>query len=120
MSSKKANVEKRLEELRKQIREHDYYYYVLDRPKISDYEYDQLFLELQKLEKEHPELVTPDSPTQRVPGAPLEVFEKDSHRKPMLSLANTYSVDEIREFDDRVKKFLGNNREITYFCEPKF
>ncbi len=120
MSSKKTAVEKRLEELKQLIREHDYYYYVLDRPKISDYEYDQLFQELQKIEKEHPELITPDSPTQRIGGAPLELFEKDSHRKPMLSLANTYSVDEVREFDDRIKKFLGNHREITYFCEPKF
>src|SRR5262249_52946290 len=110
----------RLKQLHELIREHDHNYYVLDRPTISDFEYDKLFAELQKLETEHPEWVTPDSPTQRVGGQPLDQFEKIAHRKPMLSLANSYSLDELREFDERVKKFLESSKDIEYFCEPKF
>jgi DNA ligase (NAD+) len=112
--------ERRLNELKKLIREHDYHYFVEDKPVISDFEYDKLFNELKKLEAEHPGLVTADSPTQRVGGQALDEFEKVPHRKPMLSLANTFDVDELREFDARIKKFLGNGREITYFCELKF
>src|SRR6185503_16186152 len=114
------NVEKRLNELKSQIREHDYHYYVEDQPVINDSEYDLLFNELKKLENEHPELITADSPTQRVGGQALDEFEKVPHRKPMLSLANTFSIDDLRDFDARIKKFLGNEREITYFCELKF
>lgn len=116
----KKSPEARLKELREQIREHDYNYHVLDRPVISDYEYDQLFAELLKLEAQHPELVTPDSPSQRVGAAALDEFEKVPHRKAMLSLANTYSTDEVREFDERVKKFLESTKDPEYFCEPKF
>lgn len=114
-----ARSAKRLNQLKQLIREHDYNYFVLDQPKISDYEYDQLFAELKQLETERPELLTPDSPTQRVGGEPLDEFEKIPHRKPMISLANTYSIDEVREFDGRVKKFLENDNPITYFCELK-
>lgn len=110
----------RLNELKELIREHDYNYHVLDRPKITDYEYDQLVHELLKIESEHPDLVTPDSPSQRVGAQPLEEFEKVPHRRPMLSLANTYSVNEVREFDERVKKFLEIDKDIEYFCELKF
>jgi DNA ligase (NAD+) len=110
----------RLNELKELIREHDYNYHVLDRPKISDYEYDQLVHELLKIESDHPNLVTPDSPSQRVGAQPLAEFEKVAHRRPMLSLSNTYSVDEVREFDERVKKFLETTKDIEYFCELKF
>jgi len=110
----------RLKQLRTLIHEHDYNYHVLDRPVITDFEYDKLFRELQDLEREHPELITADSPTQRVGAEALAEFEKIPHRRPMLSLANTYSVEEVREFDERVKKFLGNEKEIEYFCELKF
>ncbi len=110
----------RLEQLRELIREHDYNYHVLDRPKISDFEYDKLFAELLELEKENPDKVTPDSPSQRVGAQALEEFEKVAHRKPMLSLANTYSVDEVREFDERVRKFLETEKPVTYLCELKF
>lgn len=110
----------RLTKLKELIREHDYNYYVLDRPVIGDYEYDQLFAELQELEAKHPDWVTPDSPTQRVGGQALDEFEKVAHRKPMLSLSNSYSAEEIREFDQRVKKFLESDKEVSYFCELKF
>jgi DNA ligase (NAD+) len=109
-----------LQALRERIREHDYNYHVLDRPQISDYDYDQLFAELLKIEGEHPELVTADSPSQRVGGAPLDEFEKVAHSKPMLSLANTYSIEEVREFDARVRRFLETTKDIVYFCELKF
>lgn len=109
-----------MEQLRELIREHDYNYHVLDRPTIQDFEYDKLFTELVQLESENPELIVADSPTQRVGGAPLGEFEKIAHRKPMLSLANTYNVDELREFDERVRKFLESDQPITYFCELKF
>jgi DNA ligase (NAD+) len=116
----KRKVADRLEQLRELIREHDYNYHVLDRPKISDFEYDQLFSELLQLENENPDLVLPDSPSQRVGGKPLDEFEKIAHRKPMLSLANTYNVEELREFDERVRKFLESDKPVTYFCELKF
>lgn len=111
----------RITELKKIIRDHDYAYYVLDQPTISDFKYDQLFAELKALEEAHPELLTEDSPTQRVGGAALDAFEKVKHRVPMISLSNSYSVEEIREFEERVLKFLGDPKlEIEYICEPKF
>jgi DNA ligase (NAD+) len=118
--TKDKSVAKQMEALREQIRAHDHAYFVLDKPTISDFEYDRLFAELRALENDHPELITADSPTQRVGGAPLEVFEKVKHRKPMVSLTNSYSTEEIFEFDERIKKFLGKpDAEIEYFCEPK-
>lgn len=121
MAPRDESPKKQIEHLREQIREHDYNYFVLDKPVISDYEYDQLFTKLKKLEEENPGLVTPDSPTQRVGGEPLAAFRKANHRKPMLSLSNTYSTDDLQEFDERVRKFLeGAHDEVTYFCEPKF
>ena len=113
-------VREKLEKLRDEIRRHDRQYFVLDQPLISDREYDNLYQELLALESAHPELVTPDSPSQRVGGAPIDAFEKAPHRTPMLSLSNTYSPDEIREFDERVRKFLQTDDTVTYFCEPKF
>src|SRR5579885_3180480 len=89
------DVKAEIEELRREIRRHDYLYYVLDAPEITDAEYDALFRRLEALEKAHPELVTPDSPTQRVGGAPLPKFETVRHRHPMLSLANATSRDEV-------------------------
>lgn len=110
---------KRIEQLKQMIQEHDHLYYALDRPRISDYEYDQLFSELQTLEQQHPELVTADSPTQRVGGKPLDSFEKVEHRKPMLSLQNSYSTEDLIEFEERLKRFLDSPGPFEYFCEPK-
>ena len=101
------DVRKRILELRKEIRSHDRKYYVENNPVISDYEYDKLMEELKRLESEHPEYVTPDSPTQRVSGQPVEGFRSVKHKVPMLSLDNTYSSKELLDFDKRVKKFLG-------------
>lgn len=115
-----AAPKKRVEELRREINKHDFQYYVLDQPLITDQDYDQLYKELVGLEAKHPELISLDSPTQRVGGQALEAFEKIPHRKPMLSLANSYSPEDIKAFDERVCKFLGSESEITYFCEPKF
>lgn len=112
----------RVDELRDLIRAHDHSYYVLDRPTISDREYDLLYAELLKLESENPTLVTPDSPTQRVSGTPAEEFQKAPHRTPMLSLQNSYSIEDIDAFDERVRKELKDSapKLIEYFCEPKF
>ncbi|MFP5518641.1 MAG: NAD-dependent DNA ligase LigA [Bdellovibrionia bacterium] len=110
----------RYEELKNLIAEHDYNYHVLDKPQISDFEYDRLFDELKKLEQENPAWVSDDSPTKRVGAKPLDIFEKVSHRQPMLSLSNSYSVEDIFEFDERLKKFLKSEEEIEYFAEPKF
>lgn len=110
---------KRIEELRKQINYHNYLYYVLDSPEISDAEYDKLFRELKELEEKFPELITPDSPTQRVGGEPLPEFKQLKHRLPMLSLDNVFNAEEARDFDERVKKVLKTKDEIEYVCEPK-
>lgn len=118
----KKEAEGKAAKLRDQIAEHDVNYHVLDRPVISDYEYDQLFAELNKLEAEFPELITQESPTQRIGAAPLESFDKGQHRLPMLSLQNSYDLDDIFAFDERVRKFLdrSQNSPIEYLCEPKF
>ncbi len=112
------DVKKRIHELRELIEKYDYEYYVLAQPSISDYEYDQLMKELEELEKAHPELITPDSPTQRVSGQPIKEFPTVRHRKPMLSLANTYSEEEFREFDQRVRSAL-KGEEVEYVAELK-
>ncbi len=93
-----------IERLRQQIRRHEHLYYVLDSPEISDAEYDGLMRKLQELEREHPELVTPDSPTQRVGGKPREGFVKVRHSSPMLSLDNALNEGELRDFDRRVRR----------------
>lgn len=112
------DVRREIEALREQIHHHNTLYYVYDRPEISDAEYDTLFRRLQELEAAHPELVALDSPTQRVGAEPAEEFATATHAVPMLSLGNAFSVDEIRDFDRRVRKLL-NVTEITYVAEPK-
>jgi DNA ligase (NAD+) len=112
----KEQIKKEIEKLREDLNFHNYKYYVENSPVISDYEYDQLLKKLEKLEKENPELKTPDSPTQRVGGQPLDGFETVEHIVPMLSLANTYTYDELRDFDLRVKKYV---LDVEYVVEPK-
>jgi DNA ligase (NAD+) len=118
MAEDNAKIEKDLARLREQVRRHDYLYYVKGEPEISDYEYDRLYRRLVELEAEHPELVTPDSPTQRVGGAPAEGFAEVRHDPPMLSLDNAYAEDEVREWDARVRKGLGED-DVAYTCEAK-
>jgi DNA ligase (NAD+) len=109
---------KQIEKLREELRRHEHLYYVLDAPEISDQEYDALMNRLKKLEAEHPELVTPDSPTQRVGGKPAEGFSKVRHSRPMLSLDNAYSVEELRDWDRRVHELAGN-LPVDYTTELK-
>lgn len=109
----------RAKDLREQIHYHNYRYYVLDDPVISDDEFDRLMRELMRLEEQYPELVTPDSPTQRVGAPPLEKFETVVHRQPMLSLENAFSEAEARDFDERLKRFLRTEEEFHYVVEPK-
>jgi len=111
--------QKRIQELRTLLHYHNYRYYVLDDPEISDARYDLLFRELQELEAKHPELVTSDSPTQRVGAQPLTKFGTLAHSIPMLSLENGFSAEEVREFDQRLKRFLSLDQEIEYIAEPK-
>src|SRR5262249_15051420 len=108
----------RILELRKEIAEHDRRYYLEAAPSISDQEYDNLYRELRELEKEFPELVTPESPTQRVGGAPLQGFSQVTHRTPMLSLDNTYSEEEVAEFFRRLQRLLPGET-IEAVIEPK-
>lgn len=110
---------KQLEALRAQLRDHDYRYYVLAQPSISDQHYDKLMRELIELEKKYPELITPDSPTQRVGGEPTKEFLTVTHTIPMLSLSNTYNEEEVRSFDERVHSLLGKE-PVRYVCELKF
>jgi len=112
------DVKKRIEQLRSEIRKHDYLYYVLNQPEISDRQYDKLFAELQVLEQANPQLITPDSPTQRVSGRPLEGFTTVRHAVPMLSMDNTYNAEELRAFDERVAKGLGG-RDYDFVVELK-
>ena len=112
------NIEKEIDELRDKIRYHEHRYYVLDDPEISDYEFDKLMQRLKELELQRPEFVTPDSPTQRVGGAPAAEFPKVRHPSPMLSLDNTYSVDDLRDFDRRVRELAGRG-QVEYVAELK-
>lgn len=114
-----SDPKKTIQELRACIHYHNYRYYVLDSPEISDQDYDRFFRELEELEKKYPYLITPDSPTQRVGAPPLESFKTVTHNLPMLSLGNAFTEEEIIEFDRRLKRFLKDNREITYVAEPK-
>jgi DNA ligase (NAD+) len=109
---------KRIEQLRDEIRQHDYLYYVLNKPKISDRQYDKLFAELKSLEEANLQFITPDSPTQRVSDQPLEGFLTVRHAAPMLSIDNTYNADELRAFDERVTKQLGG-KDYDYVVELK-
>lgn len=111
--------EKRLKDLVKEIRLHDYQYYVLDAPLIADSEYDLLFRELLDIERQFPDLVTSDSPSQRVGGAPLDKFTSVEHTFPMLSLENAFNDEELYEFEQRLLRFLKDERELGYIAEPK-
>ena len=108
-----------LKQLRKDIQRHDHLYYVKDEPEISDREYDRLMQRLKDLEAKHPEWITPDSPTQRVGGQPAEGFDTVVHKVPMLSLDNTYNLDELKEFHNRVVKNLGTEEGLEYVVELK-
>jgi DNA ligase (NAD+) len=112
-------VQKKIDALRDKIRHHEHLYYVLDQPSISDAEFDDLVRELRRLEADHPELVTPDSPTQRVGGKPKEGFAKVAHSRPMLSIDNVTSEEELRDWDRRVRSLAGDNADIGYVCEYK-
>src|SRR5438094_1917030 len=114
-----ANRKKEIEELRERLRYHEYRYYVLDEPEISDAAYDRMMERLKELEAAHPELVTPDSPTVRVGGAPREGFQTVRHARPMLSLDNSFSYDALREWDRRVREGSGKEK-IEYIAEHKF
>ena len=115
---KNQSVEREIQSLRDDIRRHEDLYYVHDNPEISDAEYDALLVELQRLEEEYPELVTPDSPTQRVGGRPAEGFPEYVHRRPMLSLDNSYNIEELRAFNERCQR-LADGRAIEYVAELK-
>jgi len=113
-----SRVRAKIEELRRLIRRHEHLYYVLDRPEISDAEFDKLYQNLKRLEEGHPELIAPDSPTQRAGGQPVEGFAQVQHKAAMLSLDNAYNADELREFEARLKRALRGGR-FTYVAEPK-
>ena len=110
---------KRYISIQERIRSHDYEYYILDEPLISDHEYDDLFKELKEIEAEHPEWITPESPSQRVGIKPKGDFATFKHFQQMLSLANAFNEEDLRNFHDRILKNLGTNNHIDYFCEPK-
>jgi DNA ligase (NAD+) len=111
---------RRAQELRRDIHYHNYRYYVLDAPVISDAQYDKLLRELQEIERAHPELITPDSPTQRVGAAPAKEFGEVRHKVPMTSMGNAFDDDEVRAFDERVRKGLATDKDVHYTAEPKF
>jgi len=117
-ASKDKDIEKKVEALRDKIRYHEHRYYVLDDPEISDLDFDRLIEQLKRLEAEHPDLITPDSPTQRVGGKPREGFVKVQHSAPMLSLDNTYNEEELRGWERRVHELTGR-KDIEYVCELK-
>jgi DNA ligase (NAD+) len=118
MAPAAKDIEKKIEALRDKIRHHEHRYFVLDDPEISDAEFDQLMNQLKKLEAEHPALITPDSPTQRVGGKPREGVVKAAHSSPMLSLDNTYNVEDLRNWERRVHELSGR-KDIDYVCELK-
>src|SRR5580658_1686921 len=109
----------RIATLREQLSAHDYRYHVLDEPTISDSEYDGLMQQLKALEAEHPDLITPDSPTQRVGGAPVADFGVVEHAVPMLSLDNAFTEQDVRDFDRRIHERLKRATDIRYSAEPK-
>ena len=115
----RQEAERQIELLRQQLQYHNYRYYVLDDPQVTDAEYDQLMRRLQELEAVFPELIRPDSPTQRVGATPLEAFGTVLHSLPMLSLDNAFSAAEVRDFDARIKRQLGQSDPIAYVAEPK-
>src|SRR5689334_14145250 len=118
MATAVKDVQRKVEDLREQLRHHEYRYYVLDDPEISDAEFDRLMNELKELEAAHPQLITPDSPTQRVGGKPREGFVKVPHSSAMLSLDNAYNEQELREWERRVHELSGR-KDVEYVCELK-
>ena len=108
----------RIDILRKELSDHNYAYYLLDKPTISDFEFDKLLEELIALENIHPEFFDPNSPSQRVGGEVNKQFETIKHKRPMLSLGNTYSEDELRDFDKRIQKIISE--PYSYVCELKY
>jgi DNA ligase (NAD+) len=117
-AAKDRAVERQIDELRETIRHHEHLYYVLDKPELPDAEFDRLMQDLKRLEAAHPELITRDSPSQRVGGKPQEGFPKVEHSRPMLSLDNAYNEQELREWDRRVRESAGNEK-LEYVCELK-
>src|SRR6267143_4144189 len=115
---KRKSIKDQIEAVREQLRHHDELYYVNENPEIADAEYDALFTRLRELEQQYPEFITSDSPTQRVSGRPAEGFSEVVHRRPMLSLDNSYNIDELRAFDERCRK-LADGREFDYVAELK-
>ncbi|MGH3148228.1 MAG: NAD-dependent DNA ligase LigA, partial [Rubrobacter sp.] len=115
----KTDIREKIEALRERVRYHNRRYYIQDAPEISDAEYDALYKELEAFEDEHPELVTPDSPTRRIGGEPLEGFEEIRHAVPMLSLANARKTEDLREWDARVRRLLGEDETPRYVTELK-
>ncbi len=115
---KQSEARERIEKLRREIEEHNHNYYVLNKPVISDFEYDLLLNELDTLEKKFPEFITEDSPTRRVGSDLTEEFRQYEHKYPMLSLGNTYNEEELRDFNARVEKAAGS--PVEYVCELKF
>ena len=115
------SIEQQIQQLREQLNKHNYRYYVLDDPEVPDAEYDRLFQQLKSLEAEHPSLITPESPTQRVGGAPLAAFKQVQHELPMLSLDNAFNAEDMQEFNRRIVDRLAYpaDTEIGYACEPK-
>ncbi len=122
LNGKSISTNKELDELKSVIRFHEWQYYVHDNPLISDYEYDQIYKILEKVEKDHPDWITTDSPTQRVSSDLVDEFKSVEHLSPMLSLENSYNADDLKDFDTRVKKLcaLKEGDELSYFAEPKF
>ena len=114
-----SKLKKRYVSIQERIRSHDYEYYILDDPLISDHEYDELFKELKEIESEHPEWITPESPSQRVGIKPESDFATFKHFQQMLSLANAFNEADLKGFHDRILKNLSTNEQIDYFCEPK-
>ncbi|MEK7230250.1 MAG: NAD-dependent DNA ligase LigA, partial [Candidatus Binatota bacterium] len=119
MASSREEIKKEILRLRQEIAKHNLHYYVLDDPLVSDAEYDHLFRRLLDLEKQHPELASPDSPTQRVGAPPLEKFATVRHTLPMLSLNNANNQEEMEEFEERIRRFLKSSQPIEYVVEPK-
>ncbi|MGA0734555.1 MAG: DNA ligase LigA-related protein, partial [Steroidobacteraceae bacterium] len=109
----------RAAELRRSIEYHNYRYHVLDDPELPDAEFDRLLVELRQLEAQHPELVTADSPTQRVGGAPSDEFQEVRHRVPMLSIDNAFNREDVIAFDRRLRERLGSDASLDYSAEPK-
>src|SRR2546423_4837137 len=118
MAAATKDTAKKIDALSEKIRHHEYLYYVLNNPEISDLDFDKLMQELQRLEADDPKLITPDSPTQRVGGKPREGFVKVRHSSPMLSLDNTYSEEELRSWERRVHELSGR-KDVDYVCELK-